>query len=100
MRTAVSGVLVASAILASPRLALACSVCVDPDAANRTAFIVTTVLLSVLPLLMVGGVVAWLWRRAAQLRVETALPIGPVGQLGRVSSPLPRAGSSRSTRSR
>jgi hypothetical protein len=81
------------AIVASPSLARACSVCVDPEAENRTAFIITTVLLSVLPLLLVGGLVAWLWRRAA-------LVAGEVDQLGRVSSPLARAGSSRSTSSR
>jgi hypothetical protein len=85
------------AIVASPSLARACSVCVDPEAENRTAFIITTVLLSVLPLLLVGGLVAWLWRRAALIEAEASLA---GDQLGRVTSPLARAGSSRSTSSR
>jgi hypothetical protein len=96
-RRAVYRATLASAIVISPRLAQACSVCADPEAANRTAFIITTVLLSVLPLLLVGGMVAWLWRRAAQLEAEAEVG---VDQLGRTSSALARAGSSSSTSSR
>jgi hypothetical protein len=95
--TSAFGATLAFAIVTSPRLAEACSVCVDPEAENRTAFIITTVLLSVLPLLLVGGMVAWLWRRAAQLQAD--VEVG-ANQLGRVASPLARAGSSRATSSR
>ena len=42
-------------IVASPAVARACAVCVDPEAENRAAFIFTTILLSALPLLLVGG---------------------------------------------
>ena len=87
----------AALIVAAPAIAQACAVCVDPEAENRTAFIITTVLLSALPLLLVGGMIAWLWRRSVQLRAEEEL--GP-DQLGRVSSPLAPAGSSRSASSR
>lgn len=47
-------------VLASPTVAYACPVCFDANAANRTAFIVTTIFLSFLPLAMVGGLVYWI----------------------------------------
>lgn len=46
--------------LFTPAVAHACPVCFDPNEENRWAFIFTTVLLSTLPLLMVGGVVLWI----------------------------------------
>lgn len=43
-----------------PAVAYACPVCFDANEANRTAFIATTVFLSLLPLSMIGGVVLWI----------------------------------------
>lgn len=54
----------------SPRLAQACAVCFSASDETRDAFLGTTVFMTVLPLLMVGGVVVWMWRRA--LRIERA----------------------------
>jgi cbb3-type cytochrome oxidase subunit 3 len=55
----------ALAALWSPRIVWACSVCsAGRDEANRVAFIATTAFLTFLPLLMIGGVVWWLFRRA------------------------------------
>ncbi len=45
-----------------PVEALACAVCFAGEERSRTAFLVTTVLLAVLPFLLAGGI-AWLLRR-------------------------------------
>jgi hypothetical protein len=56
---------IALAILWSPRITWACSVCsAGRDEANRVAFIATTAFMTFLPLLLIGGVVWWLCRRA------------------------------------
>lgn len=50
-----------------PGGAAACAVCFDTTAENRMAFMVTTVILSLLPLGMVGGAGVWLRRRSREL---------------------------------
>ena len=60
--------LITALIVWAPQAALACAVCSSgKEEANRVAFILTTAILSVLPLLMVGGLVWWLRRRARDL---------------------------------
>ncbi|HEY5656767.1 MAG TPA: hypothetical protein VIY27_03170 [Myxococcota bacterium] len=64
----------ALAVLASPRIGWACSVCsAGRDEANRVAFIATTAFMTFLPLLMIGGVVWWLVRRVRQHGSRAAL---------------------------
>jgi hypothetical protein len=63
--------LVGAALVWAPRVGHACGVCFtgrEDDA--RIAFIGTTVLLTLLPLAMIGGVTWWLWRRARALELE------------------------------
>lgn len=63
VRTAIAALLCAAA-LAAPRLALACSVCsAGREDETQTAFLLTTVFLSALPLSMFAGLGFWLWRR-------------------------------------
>lgn len=68
---------VAAAVFAlAPRGALACAVCApgqnDPA---QSGFLIGTALLSVLPLLLIGSVVFWLFRRARRMeREETPHP--------------------------
>jgi hypothetical protein len=63
----------ALAIVWSPRIGWACSVCTaGRDEANRVAFIATTAFLTFLPLLMIGGVVWWLRKRVHQLARASA----------------------------
>ena len=50
-----------------PEAAHACPVCFDSRDENRQAFLATTVLLSLLPLGMVGGVGFWMRRRVGQM---------------------------------
>lgn len=59
--------LVCATAVAAPRLALACSVCTaGRDDETQSAFRLTTLFLSVLPLSMFGGFALWIWRRARQ----------------------------------
>jgi hypothetical protein len=55
--------------LASPRLAAACAVCFSGSDDTRFAYLFTTVLLSVLPLAVLGVFVGWArWRVKALAR--------------------------------
>ncbi len=45
-----------------PAPALACAVCFDPNEPAREAFLLTTGLLTFLPLALMAGVGWWLWR--------------------------------------
>ena len=56
-------------IVFSPEIAAACSVCFSGRSdETRVAFIATTALLSALPLLLIGGLVWWMRRRAMQIQ--------------------------------
>lgn len=66
----------AALLLLAPRASQACYVCMSGrDDETRTAFLLTTVFLSVLPLLFIGGLVWWLRRRARALEAEGAEPV-------------------------
>jgi len=60
---------VAAAVLAvswAADLAYACPSCASPLEENRQAFVDTTVFLTVVPLMMMGGFVWWLRRQTHQ----------------------------------
>ncbi len=64
-------VMISTAALLVPRLAAACAVCFTGRAdETRVAFLVTTGLLSALPILLIGSLVWWLRRRAHKIRDE------------------------------
>jgi di/tricarboxylate transporter len=50
--------------LLSPGAASACSVCFGGAEESRKAFLFTTVLLSMLPIGMIGALAWWVWRHA------------------------------------
>ena len=61
----------ASLLLLAPKLAAACAVCSSGrDDETRQAFIDTTVLLTFLPLLMIGGVLLWIRRRYLEQQAQ------------------------------
>jgi len=60
-RTRAIGLALASGLFSN--LALACPVCFIASEETRGAYIGTTVLMSLLPLAMAGGLVLWLRRR-------------------------------------
>ena len=43
--------------------AWACPVCSDPNDPNQTAYLVSTIFMSLLPLAVIGGGAWWLWSR-------------------------------------
>ncbi|MEM7433954.1 MAG: hypothetical protein AAF436_02295 [Myxococcota bacterium] len=56
-------------------LASACPTCASPLEENRQAFVDTTILLTLVPLAMIGGFVWWLRRKARSLEPpEIAVP--------------------------
>lgn len=56
-----------SVILLTPAWAQACSVCFSAREGTRSAFLITTIALSLLPLGLIGGVIFWLRRKARSL---------------------------------
>jgi hypothetical protein len=65
--------LVVFVALSAPRLALACSVCsAGRDDASNRAYVLTTIFLSLAPLVMFAGFGAWLWLRYRQRMRELA----------------------------
>lgn len=59
-------------VVALPDVAHACPVCFDASDENRMAFLTTAILLTFLPLGMVGGVGLWIRKRARVLDEEDA----------------------------
>lgn len=61
---------VAAFICATPALALACPVCFGANEANRQAFLGATVFMSLFPLALIGGLVAFLVLRFRAAEAE------------------------------
>jgi hypothetical protein len=88
MRAFLGNAFSASAVLLivwSPGLSRACAVCMSGrDDETRAAFLGTTIFLSLLPVLAVGGVVIWLRRRLRkqeqdEAREQRSVPARPPG---------------------
>ena len=76
-----AAIVMAVLVVQAPKIATACAVCsAGREDETRTAFLLTTILLSVLPPLAVGGTVWWLVRRARSLE-------GPQVQAREASGP-------------
>lgn len=75
MRKALNGILLATLtwwIVQLPTLAHACSVCTaGRDEENQTAFLLSTLFMSLLPLVALGTLVYVLWRRYKKLEADT-----------------------------
>lgn len=103
--TALRGALLAGLLAAWPRAAAACAVCMTgrEDDTNQ-AFLLGTILLSVLPLALIGGIVWWVRRSAqAQARPDAEAPVSPAPRTYRTASDRPirsRAGTTRPAPSR
>ncbi len=54
----------ALALLLFPPAAWACPVCFDPTAQNQTAYLASTIFMSLLPLTAIGGSLWWIWARS------------------------------------
>ena len=66
-RSLASLVALTLAVLLLPESAAACSVCYGGAEESRKAFLFTTVLLSLLPIGMIGGFGWWVWRRLREV---------------------------------
>jgi heme/copper-type cytochrome/quinol oxidase subunit 2 len=88
-----------TAWIAAPGLAAACSVCTaGRDEENQLAFLLSTIFMSVLPLLVIGTIVFVLWRRFRQAERANAVALARAqNALGSASlSGLGETGSGRS----
>ena len=56
-------------------LAYACPSCASPLEENRQAFVDTTIFLTVVPLMMIGGFIWWLRRRVRAMHESTEIPV-------------------------
>jgi hypothetical protein len=70
--------LFAAVLAALPRASEACAVCMSgrEDDTNR-AFLIGTILLSVLPLALIGGIAWWIRRRASEVASTASRPPQP-----------------------
>lgn len=67
--------LVALFVASVASIAHACPTCASPLEENRQAFVDTTILLTLVPLAMIGGFVWWLRRKARSIeQPEIAVP--------------------------
>ena len=68
-------------LLAMPSLVEACAVCSDGEKQNAMAFFWTTVLLTALPLGLLGGMIRWVQKRSKALEAEQLhREAGPIDQ--------------------
>lgn len=62
-------------VVQSPNVTLACSVCsAGRDEQNQTAFLLSTVFMSVLPLVAIGTLVFVIWRRLQRAQANSHAP--------------------------
>jgi len=52
-----------AAVLLIPAAGLACAVCASPNPQTAGTYLGMTLMMSLLPLGLVGGLIYWLWRR-------------------------------------
>lgn len=60
-----------------PAIALACPVCGQGREGSGTALLVMSIILTLLPLSMIGGVIFWAYRRVKRAEAEEALLSAP-----------------------
>ena len=83
----------AAAVLAvtwAADLAYACPSCASPLEENRQAFVDTTVFMTVVPLMMIGGFIWWLRRKIRAM--DDALDIAVAENLLRDAGPFSKGG--------
>ncbi len=85
-----SAAVVANAILWAPQLSDACAVCLSATDEYRDAFMITTALLTALPLLMVGSLIFWLRQRFLRLEQQSGRWPATAGTAQRISLQAPR----------
>ena len=70
-----SPALVAMALCWLPSGALACSVCYNPKEESRMAYLLTTGLLTLMPLIFMGAVLLWIRARVIAREAEDAAAV-------------------------
>jgi len=87
------GFLAAWVVLQIPRIAEACAVCsAGRDEENAAAFLISTIFMSLLPLIAIGSIVYVLWRRIQKFEAEKEARLD-AGATRATPTASPRAGS-------
>jgi hypothetical protein len=68
--------LAAAAVQFVPAAVSACPACIVTDPKNANTYLGMTLMMSILPLGMLGGLIYWFWRRYSQ-KPDTASPRRP-----------------------
>jgi hypothetical protein len=55
--------------------AAACPSCASPLEENRQAFVDTTIFLTIVPLMMIGGLIWWIRRKTRELDQAPEIPV-------------------------
>lgn len=77
---ALATALLAAFLCALPRAAAACAVCLSGrEDDNQRAFLAGTILLSTLPLMLIGGIAWWVRRRAREIAAREAAAQAAIG---------------------
>ncbi len=77
IRSVQAMLLCALAVVLAPAAALACAVCTGGGEESKTAFILTTIGMSVAPLAMLGALGWWIWRRVRAVESERQTTASP-----------------------
>lgn len=81
------------AVVQVPRVAQACAVCsAGRDEENAAAFLISTIFMSLLPLIAIGSIVYVLWRRIQKFEAEKEARL-EAGATRVTPTASPRAGS-------
>lgn len=70
-----SGAWVAVGVASAADLAHACPSCASPLEENRQAFVDTTIFLTVVPLMLIGGLIWWIRRKVRQMEQAPEIPV-------------------------
>jgi len=90
---AATAFLAACFVVQIPRVAEACAVCsAGRDEENAAAFLISTIFMSLLPLIAIGSIVFLLWRRIQKFESEKKARL-EVGATPATPAASPRAGS-------
>ena len=82
------GLVLAIVVLQTPRIAQACAVCTaGRDEENQLAFLLSTIFMSLLPLIAIGSLVFFLWRRLKKLEEEREQAEATLGAPGAPIAP-------------
>jgi hypothetical protein len=85
---------IAAALLSSaPAAARACSACILADPKTSATYLKMTLVMSALPLALLGGVTYWLWRRYSPSSKASHLALHSIAEIRAAASAMEQHGA-------